>query len=110
MKINSDQSRKKLDQPVSMRAYEHERGDDGRVEDGQVGGDVVGQRHLGHVAHVLHQVLSSVGVRGGGHGEKAEQDAGPGGVVGGQHVVDVNSALGKKENPNILNIKYSLRH
>ena len=54
---------------------------------------VVSQRHLGHVAQILHQVLSAVGVSRGAHRGQAEQDRGPRGrVIRGQHVVHVNPA------------------
>ena len=79
-------------------------------------GDVVSERHLGHVAHVLrevqrlhldsctftvyvvyyvylHEVLAAVAVRGGDHGHQPEEHGRPRRQVGGQHVVHVDAAL-----------------
>ena len=81
-------------------------------------GDVVRQGHLGHVAHVLnieikinlndnpinnvistiiknhlHKVFPAVAVGGRHHRQQAEEDGGPGGQVGRQHIVHVHTTL-----------------
>jgi len=56
-------------------------------------GEVVREWHLGHVTHVFHEILSTVGVSAGQQREQTHEDGWPCSIVGSEHVVDVNTTL-----------------
>lgn len=55
------------------------------------------QRHLGHIAQILHQILSTVSKGRRQDHKKAEKDRGPRCVIGRQEIIDVNSAARRQE-------------
>ena len=69
-------------------------GSEAGVDGGEVGGESVGQRHSAHLTEISHDVPGTVGQDGRHQGDEGDEEAGPGGQVGVEQVVDVYPGLG----------------
>ena len=77
---------------VGRGGDEEERGDAG-VDGGEVGREGVGQPHAAHLAEVPHDVAGAVGQDGRQQRHEGDEEAGPGGQVRVEQVVDVDPGL-----------------
>ena len=61
-----------------------------------MGRDPVRKGELAHTGNIVHELADPMTEHCGDHHEQGEEDAGPGGDVGEEEVVDMNTALGGK--------------
>ena len=80
--------------PVS---YHEEGGEDTEEDDGEVGGEPVGEGELSHVRKILHEITYAVAEDSGENSDEGEEDNGPFGDVDEEEVVDMDTTLGGKD-------------